>query len=128
MNSIRLRKITLLILLLTIQVGNLVVGIELGTSNTLFKIGRNKDANEIYYQVKTTDDGNLDLSEPIHIYWIKFTKNGIIKPLTWRQDNFAYGLKFLEVTPEKADFQFVSYSKRTLSLRKTKDGKFRVFT
>ena len=43
--------------------------------------------------VKTTEDGKLDLAEPIRIYWIKFTKNGVIKQLTRIQDNFAYGLK-----------------------------------
>ncbi len=97
-------------------------------SNSLFKIGRSKDANEIYYEVKTTPDGSLDLKEPIKIYWIKYTKNGEIEPLTKIQQNFAYGLDILKVTPEKAEFQFVSYSKRTLQLRKKASGSFAVFT
>jgi hypothetical protein len=97
-------------------------------SNSLFKIGRSKDANEIFYEVKTNRDGSLNMEEPIKIYWIKYTKNGEIEPLTKIQQNFAYGLEFLKVTPEKAEFQFVSYSKRTLTLRRNNAGKFGVFT
>lgn len=96
--------------------------------NSLFKIGRSKDANEIYYEVKTTQDGSLDLKEPIKIYWIKYTNNNAVEPLTIVQQKFAYGLKFLEVTPEKAEFQFVSYAKRTLTLHKNNAGKYGVYT
>jgi hypothetical protein len=52
----------------------------------------------------------------------------MMEPLTIVQQKFAYGLKFLKLTPEKAEFQFVSYSKRTLTLRKNNTGNFAVFT
>ena len=113
----------------------LVFGLVSGASdlvnsnrNSLFKIGRSKDANEIFYEVKTTTSGSLDLKEPVKIYWIKYTENNEIEPLTMIQQKFAYGLKFLEVTTEKAEFQFVSYAKRTLTLRKNNTGKYGVFT
>lgn len=101
---------------------------EENSKTTLFKIGRSKDANEIYYTVKTTSDGNLDLKNPISIHWLKFTKNGAVEPLTNIQNKFAYGVEFLSISPDKANFQFVSYSKRTFSLHKTKAGNFSVFT
>lgn len=104
------------------------VGVDDSNNSTLFKIGRSKDANEIFYEVKTTADGFLDVDEPIKIYWIKYTKNGKTEPLTKIQKHLAYGLKFLDVTSEKADFQFVSYSKRTLKLQKNANGKYGVFT
>ena len=97
-------------------------------NSSLFKIGRNKDANEIFYEVKTTSIGTFDLNEPIKIYWIKYTENNAVEPLTKIQQHFAYGLKFWEVTSEKATFQFVSNSKRTLILGKNNAGKFSVFT
>lgn len=124
-----MRKMILFISLLFIVLNSSFAAETIEKSKTaLFKIGRSKDANEIYYAVKTTLAGSLDLSNPIRIYWIKFTKNGVIEPLTRIQNVFAYGLKFLNLTPEKADFQFVSYSKRTFNLRKTKEGIFKVFT
>jgi len=101
---------------------------ENSNSNSLFKIGRSKDANEIFYEVKTTADGSLDIKEPIKIYWVKYTKNNAIEPLTIVQQKFAYGLKFLKTTQESAEFQFVSYAKRTLSLRKNSHGNYGVFT
>lgn len=120
--------ILFLSLTLIVLNGSFASGKELNKKTALFKIGRSKDANEIYYTVKTTTEGNLDLSEPIGIYWIKFTKNGAVEPLTSIQNTFAYGVKFLNISPGKADFQFVSYSKRIFSLHKTKAGYFSVFT
>ncbi len=102
-----------------------------GTKNnrlSLFKIGRSKDANEIHYEVNLDENGNLDLSSPIHTYWIKYTRNGRIEPLTWIQNKYAYGLKFLSVSPEKIEFQFVSYSKRNFWLKKIDSGKYKVYT
>lgn len=118
-----------LVLALTISMLNNANAIEADDKkcSTLFKIGRSKDANEIYYEVKTNQDGSLNLNEPINIYWIKYTKNGTIEPLTKIQQHFAYGLKFLNITSEEADFQFVSYSKRNLTLRKTVEGNYAVF-
>ncbi len=118
---------TLFGLILSINIFSFAFEPEIGENNILFKISRSRDANEIHYEVKTTAQGALDLEEPITIYWIKYNKQGTVEPLTIIQQKFAYGLKFLDVTPEKADFQFVSYSKRTLSLRKTEEGDFAVF-
>ena len=124
-----MRTIILFISLVSIIFnGSFAAEKEANSNTTLFKIGRNKDANEIYYTVKTSTDGSLDMTNPVKIYWIKFTKDGVIEPLTRIQNTFAYGLKFLNRTPERVDFQFVSYSRRTFSLRKTKEGNFKVFT
>jgi hypothetical protein len=123
-----LKSVVISTLLLVISMISDAEGLESSNYNFLFKIGRSKDANEIYYEVKTNYNGSLNLKEPIKIYWVKYTENGKIEPLTKIQQHFAYGLKFLEVTPEKAGFQFVSYSKRTLQLRKNASGSFAVFT
>lgn len=122
------RNIGVTALLLVFSLASGAAELETTSNNSLFKIGRSKDANEIFYEVKTTPNGALDVQEPIKIYWIKYSDNNAIEPLTKIQQHFAYGLKFLEVTPEKAAFQFVSYSKRTLILKKNNAGKFAVFT
>ena len=128
MKQLIIIKLFIVILLTAFQLNSLAVEPENNTNTTLFKIGRSKDANEIYYEVKTNANGSLNLEEPIKIYWIKFTKEGAIKPLTRIQDNFAYGIKILNSSSYEADFQFVSYSKRTLKLRICDDGNYRVFT
>lgn len=97
------------------------------SGQTLFKIGRSKDANEIIYKVNTDKSGNLKKENPIEIYWIKNTDNNKIEPITWIQRNYSYGLTFIEKEKEKALFQFVSYDKRNLTLKKDKQGNFKVY-
>lgn len=127
MNGFRVTNLVFAIVLISLAINVRADATGDNNNATLFKIGRSKDSNEIYYEVKTSADGSLDLEEPINIYWIKFTKQGRIEPLTKIQEHFAYGLKFLKITSEKADFQFVSYSKCTLSLVKNIDGNYAVF-
>ena len=127
MNYIFIKWFSVFGILLSLYTSSFASDPESDKNAILFKISRSRDANEIHYEVKTTAHGTLDLEEPIKIYWIKYNKNGKVEPLTKIQQNFSYGLKFLEKTPEKAEFQFVSYSQRTLSLRKTEEGDFGVF-
>jgi hypothetical protein len=95
---------------------------------TLFKVCRSRDANEIFYTLKTTREGTLDLIEPINIFWIKNTENGKSEPLTKVQQRFSYGLKYLNITPDSADFYFVSFPEKILKLQKNKLGNYCVFT
>lgn len=95
---------------------------------SLFKIGRSKDANEIYYYANLEPDGTLNQDEPISIHWIKRTRGNKIEPLTWIQSKFAYGLEFSNVSPTSAQFKFVSYSDRSFIIKKNADGDFRVYT
>lgn len=92
----------------------------------LFKIERSRDADEIYYEVNTLADETLDTDNPIRIYWVMHTQNGQAEPLTKIQKSLAYGLKFSNVTPDTAEFQFVSFE-QSLILQKAKNGIFRVF-
>ena len=95
---------------------------------SLFKIERSKDANQIFYDVNVDQSGTLDKKNPINIYWRRYTEGGTIKPLTWIQKKYAYGLKYLNVKDEQATFQFVSYNKMLFTLRKTADNQFEVYT
>jgi hypothetical protein len=44
------------------------------------------------------------------------------EPLTWIQSRLAYGIRYLKVSEEEVEFQFVSYKKRKLLLKQTGDG------
>ena len=94
----------------------------------LFKIERSKDANEIFYDINLTQKNELNSENPINIYWIRATEGGSIKPLTWIQQHYAYGLNFIYHSNTFAKFHFVSYKKRDFVLKKNKDGVFKVFT
>ncbi|AFK05498.1 CDP-alcohol phosphatidyltransferase (plasmid) [Emticicia oligotrophica DSM 17448] len=95
--------------------------------NPSFIIERSKDSNQIFYVVNEQQQ-MLDITEPINFYWIKHTENGKKEALTWIQEKYSYGLKYLKKTPNEAIFQFVSYNKQNFYLRKDTDGTFKVFT
>jgi hypothetical protein len=127
MKSIKL-VIGSFILLLTFGFTTTKVEITPSSLSTLFKIERSKDNNQIMYDVNINELGLLDHSNPIHVYWVRNTEGGTIRPLTWIQKKFAYGLKFLDIKDEYATFQFVSYDKMSFVLKKKKDNGFEVFT
>lgn len=97
-------------------------------AQTLFKIARSKDANEIFYAARVTDKHQLDVSNPVDVYWIKHTDGNIRESLTWIQRKYAYGLKFIKVKESEVVFQFVSYNKRDFTLKRDQTGVFKVFT
>jgi hypothetical protein len=97
-------------------------------TNNLFKIIRSRDSNEVIYDINLTPAGSLNISNPINIYWINKTENGSTEPLTRIQKKYAYGLKFMNVSDEKADFEFVSFLDRLFLIRKTDDNIYKVFT
>lgn len=93
-----------------------------------FKIERSRELNEIIYEIGTNENGNLNVSEPIRVYWIKHTDGNKIEPLTWIQQNYAYGLRFFDVTENDAKFQFVSYKYRKFFVKRNRKGIFKVYT
>lgn len=97
-------------------------------SPLLFYIERSVDGNQIFYRLNLDETGVIDLEDPIEIYWIKHTEGGRKTGLTWVQKNFSYGLKFLEVGEQAANFQFVSYSRRSFMIAKDPKGNYAAFT
>ncbi|GAB4448621.1 MAG: hypothetical protein OHK0036_04340 [Bacteroidia bacterium] len=94
----------------------------------LFKIQRSKDANEVYYTVNVDKNGQLDVHNPIQVFWVKYYKDGTkIEPLTWVQKKFAYGINYIHIDKTYAVFQFVSYPKRQLIVKKSTNGQFNVY-
>lgn len=97
-------------------------------TNKLFKIIRSRDVDEIMYDINLTNTGTINTLNPVNIYWIKKTENGNTEPLTRIQKKYAYGLKFKNVSDEKADFEFVSFLDRLFLIRKTQDHIYKVYT
>ena len=94
----------------------------------LFVIERNRDTNQIYYDVHTTSANELDVNNPINIYWIKHTDNSNVEPLTWVQNKYAYGIDYESISVDEVRFSFVSYKERIMTLKKGRDGIFHVYT
>jgi hypothetical protein len=94
----------------------------------LFKIDRSRDSDIVLYDVRLDNQGKLDTSMPISVYWKKITENGTLEPLTGIQKKFGYGIKFQSINDRSAEFKFVSSLDRIFELRKSGDDHYRVFT
>jgi len=100
-------------------------------NQTLFTIARSKDANEIWYTLNTNENGDLNSVNPVNVFWVKKAEDNTIEPLTWIQNQYAYGIKVLETEKGRKDalkFQFVSYNKRTFELKHVSENRYGVFT
>jgi hypothetical protein len=62
-----------------------------GTTMPLFVITRSKNANEIHYEARLTQNGQLDPKEPIVAYWLMLAEDGRREGLTSLERELAYG-------------------------------------
>lgn len=101
-----------------------------GVDNMLFYIQRTINCNTIVYALNQDKDGNLNETEPIKAYWIKYEQGGKIGPLTYIQKKYAYGIESRIIDKEKKSYmiEFVSYHKRKFYLLKSSsDNKYHVY-
>jgi hypothetical protein len=94
------------------------------SDNSLFFLQRNRNENTIVYDAKINEDGEFDRSEPIDVYWLRYTSTGYRRELKWIERTFAYGYSSKKVK-NRNEFliELTAYDKREIHLKKTKDGK-----
>lgn len=101
------------------------------SNDLLFKIERSRDTDEIFYELNVDESGQIITSNPIKINWYRNTNHQKVEPLTFIQQQYAYGIKFLEqekLVENEWRFQFVSYSKRIFVLKQVDRSTYKVFT
>jgi hypothetical protein len=57
----------------------------------LFRIARNKNANEIVYQARQAQPGTLDPEEPVEAYWLMLAEDGHREGMNFIENMMAYG-------------------------------------
>jgi len=96
--------------------------------NMLFYIQRDPNINTAIYALNYQENGKIDKSNPIKAYWIRYAEKGEKKDLNYLQRKFAYGIETKTINNEEFEFQFVSYKKLPLTLKKLdSDQKYHVF-
>ena len=93
--------------------------------NSLFYIQRSKNKNAIVYDANVKPDGSLDKDSPVNIYWIRYSSDSTMEPLTFIQQKFAYGVKATPYPGKPGQYILVfnSYSKKQIYLLRKQDGK-----
>ncbi len=74
----------------------------------LFYLQRDPDANTIVY-VLNLEDGQLNQSNPVLAYWIRYADSGKIEKLTFFQRKMAYGISQKEIEPGVYELHIQAY-------------------
>lgn len=90
--------------------------------NMLFYLQRDPTINTVVYTLNLDAKGNLNRSNPIHPYWIRYTENNLIKELNYIHRTFAYGVDTKEISKDKYEVRFVSYKKLVFLLQRSDKG------
>jgi phosphatidylglycerophosphate synthase len=100
-----------------------------GNTNQLFYLQRTSNKNTIVYDLNIKN-GALDINDPVHVYWIRYSDQGQRQELSYIQRTFAYGIKSTALANNGGYvLHFVSYKKYLLYLVKSAaDNKYRVYT
>jgi phosphatidylglycerophosphate synthase len=95
----------------------------------LFYLQRTANTNTIVCELNYDKNGQLNTSDPVHVYWIRYTEGGVKKELSYIQRVFAYGIKSQMLEKDSYKLHFVSYKKKPLYLmRSQKDNQYKVYT
>ncbi|MEK7469923.1 MAG: DUF4833 domain-containing protein [Planctomycetota bacterium] len=83
---------------------------------TLFIIQRNKNANEVHYDVQAGPDGAL-AREPVVAYWIMKAEGGRREDLTFLERKMAYGFE-VSGSGDERELKLVAWEDRPIRLTK----------
>lgn len=84
----------------------------------LFYIQRNQNINTVIYKLNRNHHGDIDLSNPIRVFWRQFLHGGYDQPLNYIQKELAYGYKFKVINDDTIAFNIVSYKDFKLYITK----------
>ncbi|MCF2496728.1 DUF4833 domain-containing protein [Dyadobacter chenhuakuii] len=96
--------------------------------NLLFYLQRDGNANTICYTLNLGKSGELNINNPIKMFWVMYAEKGAHKELNFLQKRYAYGINVYPQGKDSYEIKTVSYPSRSLFLRKNIDNQFQVFT
>ncbi|MEP6747920.1 MAG: DUF4833 domain-containing protein [Bacteroidota bacterium] len=98
-------------------------------ANQLFYLQRTSNKNTIVCDLNIVN-GILNKSEPVHVYWIRYSDQGQRQELSYIQRTFAYGIQSKALANEDGfEMHFVSSKKQNFYLVKSgADNKYNVYT
>ena len=89
-----------------------------GTKDRVFFVSRNLNRNIIVYDIQQ-ENGQLNLKEPLHVYWYNIEHNPITtNELNFIQRRLAYGYTVVEKGNNEVTVKLKAYKKRLLRVCK----------
>lgn len=97
-----------------------------GNAHQLFYLQRQPNTNTIAVELNVKDN-KLNVDNPVHVYWLRYTEKGQRAELNYIQRVFAYGINSKKISDGVYELNFVSYKKMKFRLEKGPDNYWRVF-
>ena len=96
----------------------------------LFYIQKSTNTNTVVYQLNLLDNEELNLSEPIKVFWLRYQEEGQRKNLSFIEQKFAYGVISKQIKNETNvfDVKLVALKSREFKLERNEDGQSKVVT
>jgi len=100
------------------------------TRNLLFYIQRNHNENTIVYDANFENSGELDKSDPIRVYWIRYQEQGQTMELRTIEKWYAYGVKTYKIKGKQNEYNvnLVATDKRSFLLKQEAPFKAVIYT
>jgi len=94
--------------------------------NMLFYLQRDPNINTLIYALNLEKNGEINRSQPVNAYWLRYAEKGEKKELGYIQRKFAYGILTKELSKDKFELRFVSHKKLPFYLLRSGDQKYYV--
>lgn len=95
-------------------------------ANHLFYLQRTPNTNTIVYELNYKNK-ILNIKDPVHAFWIRYSERGQKAELNYMQRRFAYGIKSSKISKDKYKLHLASYKKFPMILTKGADDKYNVY-
>ncbi|GGI25828.1 DUF4833 domain-containing protein [Pedobacter mendelii] len=97
-------------------------------SNQLFYLQRDPNTNTIICQLNVDNHGEVNISDPVNIFWMRYGDKGEKKELSYIQRKFAYGILSKHLGNGQFELRFTSHKKLPMYLNKSAaDKRYHVF-
>lgn len=116
---LRFVLLPILVLFTVISFGQTSFPTVAESKERLFYLQRNPNTNTIVYDINYLDDGNVNVADPVHVYWIKYMKGGQKEELLEIEKKFAYGAKTEVINAAEKTFKLnlVAYKNIDITLK-----------
>lgn len=94
------------------------------TTERLFYIQRNHNANTIIYDANFDDKGTLMDESPVDVYWVRYQEQGQRMELRKVEKLFAYGAECSPVKGKKNEYEVKLVADRKRNFRLVQQGPF----
>lgn len=92
--------------------------------NILFYVQRSASPNTVVYSARLDAAGHVDRTQPIDVFWRRFTSGGIRVALTFLERMFVYGVNIHPAKPgANIIANVVSYPQRAMTIDLDRDGR-----